>query len=204
MLQIFAMQVAGLDFAEEQWRSYLSQNRLEEAERRRAAHDRQLFLGAEVLLNLALERCAPEVARPAVYRRNAHGKPYLLPPDDDIFVNWSHSGEYVLLALSDLEVGADIQISTAVPRDALVRRVLNAQEQQVYDAVPDEARRRKAFYEFWALKESILKAQGTGFGAPLPEDRGLYQARILDFRDGDYAAAVCCRGGMENAEIQYL
>ncbi|MCD8361421.1 MAG: 4'-phosphopantetheinyl transferase superfamily protein [Lachnospiraceae bacterium] len=204
MLQVFAMQVTGLDFTEARWKTYLSEERLEAAGRRRVTHDRQLFLGAEVLLNLALERCAPGSVRPAAYRRNAHGKPYLLPPDDDIFVSWSHSGEYVLLALSDLEVGADIQISTARPRDALVRRVLNEREQQVYDAVPDEAGRQKTFYEFWALKESLLKAQGTGFGAPLPEDQGLYQARVLDFRDADYAAAVCCRGEMEDAEIQYL
>ncbi|MCD8197301.1 MAG: 4'-phosphopantetheinyl transferase superfamily protein [Lachnospiraceae bacterium] len=203
MLQLFAMQVSGADFAEERWKPYLSQKRIEEAGRRRDGRDRQLFLGAEVLLNLALERCAPEVKRPAAYRRNAHGKPYLLPPDDGIFVNWSHSGDYVLLALADREVGVDIQLATVPPRDALVRRVLNAREQQVYDAVP-EPRKKKVFYEFWALKESILKAQGTGFGAPLPEDRSLWPTRVLEFRDGDYAAAVCCRGGMEDAEIQYL
>ncbi len=203
MLQLFAMQVSGADFAEERWKPYLSQKRIEEAGRRRAEHDRQLFLGAEALLNLALERCVPEVKRPAAYRRNAHGKPYLLPPDDDVFINWSHSGEYVLLALSDREVGVDIQIAAVPPRDALVRRVLDMREQQVYDAMP-EVGRTKVFYEFWALKESILKAQGTGFGAPLPEDRSLYPARILEFRDDNYTAAVCCRGGMEDAGIQYL
>ncbi len=203
MLQLFAMQVSGIDFTEERWQPYLSQKRIEEAGRRRAGQNRRLFLGAEALLNLALERCAPEAERPAAYRRNAHGKPYLLPPDDGIFVNWSHSGEYVFLALADREVGVDIQIATAPPRDALVRRVLSAREQQVYDAAP-KSRQTKIFYEFWALKESILKAQGTGFGAPLPEDRSLYPARVLEFRDGDYAAAVCCRGGMEDAEIQYL
>lgn len=208
MLRIFAMNVTGEDFTTEQWRGCLSEERKNEALKLRRERDRQLFLGAEVLLNQSLKRMGAPTSLPAVYTRNRYGKPYL-DETPGIYVNWSHSGTFVICALSDQEVGIDLQNTCKEPKRALVRRVLQPEEQICYDQTPGE-RQKQLFYSYWAIKESFLKALGTGFGTSLesfyirmersePEiirrDGGaVYTCRLLNFKEKDYTAAVCVKG----------
>ena len=212
MVRIFAMNVTGQDFYGARWRPYLSAERKEAAGKRRQERERQLYLGAEALLNLSLEKIGVQIPLPALYERNEHGKPYLTA-DCGVYVNWSHSGEYVLMAVADKEVGVDIQISSVFPRETLVRRVLQPQERRYYEETAAEER-QQLFYRYWAVKESFLKALGTGFSQDLKsfwvdmKDRGnhpqivqnidarAWDCRILetDFIGQDYAAAVCCEG----------
>lgn len=221
MVRIFALKVTEQDFEEEVWRPYLSPARRAAAERMRRKKERQLFLGAEALLNRALKRLTPDADIPAVYERNVHGKPYLLPPNENVYVNWSHSGDYVLCALADREVGADLQLALKEPGASLVRRTLQPNERAFYEAGREE-KKKMLFYRYWTLKESFLKALGTGFTAALSDfyiDMGeetprivqninekSYQCCLLDFADKDYAAAVCCEGSeaLEGIEIEYL
>lgn len=156
---------------------------------------------------------------PVSYERNEHGKPYLLPPNEKIYVNWSHSGDYILCALSDSEIGVDLERMKQIPEERLVRRVIRGEERAYYEGVPEEAR-IKLFYEYWTLKESFLKAIGTGFYTSLDAFRiimdGTYpiirqevddrkwQCRLLDFAEEDYAAAICCEELPDKPVINYL
>lgn len=215
------MNVTGVHFTKEKWNPYLSLERRKMAEEKKQANDRQLLLCAEILLNRSLEIVCPGIALPVSYERNAHGKPYLLPPNEKIFVNWSHSGDYVLCAVSDREVGVDLQEIVREPGENLVRRALRPSERIFYEEA-DAQEKKRVFYEYWALKESFLKALGTGFqtsledfsiemGASGPKilqkiNEKKYQCRCLDFAEGNYTAAVC-REGMEplgKIEIEYL
>lgn len=221
MLRVFMMNVTGQDFCGERWAPYLSEERKEAAARRRQERERRLCLGAEALLNLSLERVGAEISLPAVYERNQFGKSYLVP-DCGIYVNWSHSGEYVLCALSDGEVGADIQLAAKYPKETLVRRVLQPEERRYYESVkPGE--RQRLFYRYWTVKESFLKALGSGFSQDLKSfwvdmekgeenplivqniDGRAWSCRVLDLGIADYEAAVCCEGNacfaMESAAI---
>lgn len=222
MIRVFAMDVQGRDFLGEQWSRYLSGERRDAASKMRQEESRRLFLGAEILLNRSLEEMRVPVSFPAAYRRNEHGKPYLLSPKG-LYVNWSHSGTCVLCALSDHEVGVDLQYIGKEPKDSLVRRVLQPEERPRYDGA-EEGQKRRLFYEYWTVKESFLKAMGTGFYTSLdtfwvrmegrcPEivrrNAGLpYTCRILDFSGGDYAAAVCVEGMHSDMEecipIEYI
>ena len=76
-------------------KAYLSETRKQEAKKRKSDRDRRLFLAAEVLLNRSLEAVKANIMLPAAYTRNPYGKPYLLPTAE-LYVNWSHSGKYVL------------------------------------------------------------------------------------------------------------
>jgi 4'-phosphopantetheinyl transferase len=214
MLRIFAMNVTGEDFTAERWKSCLSESRRNEAKKMRREKDRQLFLGAEALLNRSLKLVDAPVSLPAVYTRNRYGKPYL-DKTSGIYVNWSHSGSFAICALSDREVGIDLQNTFKTPKSALVRRVLQPEEQIYYDQTPKE-QRRQLFYSYWTVKESFLKALGTGFGTPIDnfyvrmegpypeviqrEGRDVYACRLLDFKEKDYMAAVCVKG--ENPEAK--
>lgn len=213
MLRIFAAKAGGQDFTEERWRPWLSGERMEQAERRKAGTARQLFLAAEILLNRSLERVGAQVALPAAYTRNPHGKPYLCRANG-LYANWSHSGDCVLCGLSDRELGVDLQLMEREPQASLVRRVLQPEERAFYERT-EEARRKQLFYEYWAVKESYLKAAGTGFSTsldafyvnlegPCPEvvqreEGGICTCRLLKIAEG-YAAAVCVRGAKKEPE----
>jgi 4'-phosphopantetheinyl transferase len=158
---------------------------------------------------------------PIRYEKKAKGKPYLLPPNEQIYMNWSHSGEYVLLAVADREIGVDLQTNGKVPTDSLVSRVLQPEERSYYECQKSEERQR-LFYEYWVLKESFLKALGTGFHTSLADfqvqmgingprisqnvDNRAFGCRLLDFPEEGYTAAICWEGTEEpeKIEIEYL
>ena len=89
------------------------------------------------------------------YAKHPHGKPHL--PDGPFF-NRSHSGEFLLLAVSrDVEVGVDLEAPRVVGRrDALLRRSFSDAEAAWIGA--DDTRLIRA----WAAKEAIVKAIGRG------------------------------------------
>lgn len=208
MIRVFGINVEGQDLTEQRWSRYCTRERMEKALGMHEERSRQLCLGAEVLLNRSLEAVGAEVPLPASYRRNEHGKPYLYPPKG-LYVNWSHSGTWAVCALSDAEVGIDLQHTGKTPRESLVQKVLRPEERLFYERAPDE-QRQGLFYRYWTVKESFLKALGTGFhtsldtfyvrmGGKAPEivrrDAGeTYTCRILEFPDAEYAAAVCAKG----------
>ncbi len=212
MIRVFTMKAAGKNFLAASWSPYLTEERKKLADRKKGERERQLFLGAEVLLNLSLQRAGIEIPFPANYERNEHGKPYLTDCDG-IYVNWSHSGDYVICAVSDREVGIDLQYAGKEPKESLVRKLLQPEELHFYEHTP-VAERQRLFYEYWAVKESFLKALGTGFATPLdrfyvefqePVSAGerriphvvqkvndrQYRCQLLPIRDEAYTAAVC-------------
>lgn len=218
MIRIFAMKAAGQDFTLPRWNRYLSEQRREEALHRKNDGERQLYLAAEALLNLSLEAVEAGLTLPARYERNEHGKPFL-KPSNGLFVNWSHSGEYVVCAVSDREVGIDLQRMDRKPADSLVKKTLQPEERRYYEAAPEQERMR-LFYQYWTVKESYLKALGTGFFTSLDtfyveldkEPPGIVQretgqscdCRLLSFADDRYAAAVCGENIEENTVIEYF
>ena len=83
--------------------------------------------------------------------------------DKKLYFNISHSGDYVVLAVSDEEVGCDIQeIRPYNPRVA--RRHYCENERHL---IEKSKNRDKIFIRFWALKESMLKFTGKGLSGGL-------------------------------------
>lgn len=218
MIRVFTMKAAGKNFLAASWSPYLTEERKKLADRKKGERERQLFLGAEVLLNLSLQRAGIEIPLPAKYERNEHGKPYLTDCDG-IYVNWSHSGDYVICAVADREVGIDLQYAGKEPKESLVRKLLQPEELHFYEHTP-VAERQRLFYEYWAVKESFLKALGTGFTTPLDQfyvefarmsgaddvleksaiknprimqniNKNQYRCQLLPIKDEAYTAAVC-------------
>lgn len=220
--QVYAMNIVGNDYMDECYAPYLTESRREEALKRKRPRERQLCLAAEILLNRALELSGTDVAIPAVYSRNPYGKPYL-PLHTGIHINWSHSGTWAVCAISDREVGIDLQDSGKEPKEALVRRMLQPEELAFYERVPEE-QRKSIFYRYWTVKESFLKAVGTGFHMSLDtfyvcmegESPRVIQrtggdsfaCRLLEFADTDYTAAICIKGvgsgSVKDVELEYL
>ena len=114
------------------------------------AEDKHRCIAAEALLRHALKEqgiCNFQVLT------DKNGKPYLqgLP----VQFSLSHSGEFVLCAISEAAVGCDIQqIKSTDLR--LARRYFTPEEIKLTESAP------ALFYRLWVLKESFGKAQGSG------------------------------------------
>ena len=141
-----------------QLRSLASEERRKKADRFRFAGGRRLSLGAEALLRVALLEAGMS-GTPLRYAYGKNGKPYLTDAPG-FFFNLSHAGEYVMAAVSDAEIGCDIEMIRPVhPR--LPRHVLTAEEAERF-ASADEAERDALFTRYLTLKESYMKALGEG------------------------------------------
>ena len=143
---------------------------------------RRCSLGAELLLYRAL-------GAPVEYALGDNGKPYI---DGGPHFSLSHSGKYAACAVSDCEVGVDIEH----PREntaRLAKRFFTASENERLAAsdAPDEE-----FCRIWVGKESYIKATGMGFRAPLESfeaARRIGEYSTCQLEHDGYHIAVCAK-----------
>ena len=101
------------------------------------------------------------------YRLDPGGKPFLadLP---GFFFNLSHSGDYVLCAWDEQEIGADLQKIERPVTDALAKKVLTQAEYANFCKL-SVAERTREFYRVWTIKESCCKLTGKGLSQNFKE-----------------------------------
>ena len=109
--------------------------------------DRLTCIGAGLLLHHFLTPNESDIC----YTSN--GKPYL---KNEMYFSISHSGDTAVLAFGKQEIGIDIEEMGSVPTE-IIPHVFNDSEIKWLETHPED------FYMFWCVKESILKAEGTGF-----------------------------------------
>ena len=116
--------------------------------------------------------------------RDAHGRPRLQAPAG-YDASWSHSGEYLLVALGQgVELGVDLERLRPRPRALdLARRFFHPREAAWLQALPEPAR-AGAFVRLWCAKEAVLKAHGRGLAF------GLHRLEFAP--DGDGLRLVAC------------
>lgn len=91
------------------------------------------------------------------YSIGEHKKPYF--KNSDIFFNLSHSGEYVAAAVSEKEIGIDIEKVHTVNHN-ITKRFFTKKEAGYIKNNDD-------FFKLWVQKESFIKAIGKGLTCPL-------------------------------------
>lgn len=133
------------------------------------------------------------------------GKPY--SPSCLLHFNLSHSGEYVLLAVSSCNVGADIEQHGRMT-EKVARRVFTPAELKWLEQEPEER-----FTVLWTLKEAVTKALGRGLYLPFGAFEVLPLLRGESIVCGDaalygqtfslpgYCGAVCTVGRPCTAEL---
>ena len=92
----------------------------------------------------------------------ANEKPSLVS-ESEMYFNISHSGNYVALALSEMEVGCDIQ--EIRPYNPKVAKRNYSQKETEF--IEKSHNKDESFIRFWALKESVLKFTGMGISGGL-------------------------------------
>ncbi len=126
------------------------------------------------------------------YRYGEKGKPYFagIP----LFFSLSHSDGKVILAVSDKEIGADIQAVRKVFANRLVERFFSPDEKQEWK-VMDEVQRQEFFYRSWTRKEALGKLTGLGVNGYLEENPFTQKEDIRweEYRIEDAYVALCIR-----------
>ena len=110
--------------------------------------------------------------------------------------NLSHSGDYVVCAVGDGEVGADIQ--KWVPyKERTAERFFAPTEWKLLQELP-ASQRTELFYRLWSRKEAYGKYTGQGIGSAVGEDfsdEQNWQEKQICFwervLEDSYSLAVC-------------
>ena len=106
--------------------------------------------------------------------KNENGKPYFA---NGPYFNISHSGKYVLMAVSTAEIGVDIEEVKNKDMSSLVR-IFNEAEAKMIKEHSD-------FYYLWCAKESLIKCMGLSVGK-VREIPGLPLNGLKTYKGKDY------------------
>ena len=138
----------------------LPKSRKDKVDKFRFDKDKKLSAGAYLLLDKMLKE--ENITEPD-FKIGKYGKTYI-SNHEDIHFNLSHSGKMVLCAISDREVGADIEhIDPTIDLNIAKHYFYNSEYVNIMNAKnpPDE------FFRYWVLKESYMKYTGLGMNLQL-------------------------------------
>ena len=130
------------------------------------------------------------------YRASEHGKLSLdgAAAAGGIHFNVSNAGDLALVAVTrGREIGVDLEQLKPMPDGMdIASRFFSAPENQVFAALPEEAR-DLAFFHCWTRKEAYIKAVGEGLSMPLDRFDVAFApgepARLLRTRGNEAEAA---------------
>ncbi len=109
----------------------------------------------EILLLEALKKENIEVDKKLNYQYQGT-KPYL--KDYPYYFNISHSGDKIILAISDQEVGVDIEL---IKKRRLSQNLVSMEEMSYFLQISDDDY-ESSVIKLWTIKEAFLKYLGTG------------------------------------------
>lgn len=171
----------------------MSKERQESTLRLQNKQKQKAKIAADRLCRLAISEFCGIEKEQVEFDLSERGKPYAV--NCNVNFNISHSGDFVVCAVSDNEIGIDIEkIRHVNPRTA--ERF----------ACPDELDYIKSeengFFKIWTLKEAYFKCIGTGLGADIKNvsfdicENGIicsnsgFDCSFINIADG-YICAVC-------------
>jgi 4'-phosphopantetheinyl transferase len=208
---VYAMDVGFLQ-QPDQLDKHLKRVSSERREKIRGLHSqaaRALSAGAEMLLQQAVLKSFG-IAAPLQLTKGEQGKP-ALAKYPAIHFNLSHSGHYVVCALSQGPVGVDIEQRERLKVE-IARRFFNEAEVAWLLSLP-AAEQQRRLCDLWSIKESYMKYTGRGFGLPMHafavqitgdaaeapevavfEDDRRMAVFIKDYQGPENYAMWCCSG----------
>ncbi|MGN0355088.1 MAG: 4'-phosphopantetheinyl transferase family protein, partial [Muricoprocola sp.] len=150
-------------FYEKAW-SEVTEKRREKAASIRNEKDRKLSVGVEWLLLDSLQKMGIDKKK-ITFCYGSNGKPYI-EGKEKLYFNLSHSGEKMMCAVSDREIGCDIE-KIKDCRMRVAEHFFCESEYEWIQKQKTEEEKREMFFRFWTLKESFMKATGLGMRLPL-------------------------------------
>ena len=140
--------------------SSVSKDRQDKIDFYRFEKDKKLSAGAYLLLKKLLSE--ENITNP-LFKTEKYGKAYI-SNFENVYFNLSHSGKMVLCAISDREVGVDIEYSD--PKIDLNIAKLYFYNGE-YESIMNSQNPADEFFKYWVLKESYMKYTGLGMNLKL-------------------------------------
>ncbi|WP_422657551.1 4'-phosphopantetheinyl transferase family protein [Paenibacillus sp. EC2-1] len=144
--------------------SYISVERRNQLDRFARQEDAYRSLFGELLVRAVICQELGLLNEEIHFVKNDYGKPMLLGHEDFNY-NISHSGCWVVMIRGQGAVGIDIEMIQKSDLE-IARRFFSPLEFNDLISRP-ESERNTYFYDLWTLKESYIKAIGTGLSTPL-------------------------------------
>ena len=159
---------------------YLSAEEHKRADRFVHNADAKRFIIAYSGLRLILAKYLPVPKGNFAFKRNEHGKPYLI--NSPLCFNLSHSNDYVIWAFAlNNSVGIDIEYEKKnVDVLALAKRFFAKEEYTTLKNISSE-NQLSAFYRCWTRKEAFIKAIGKGLSYPLNKFAVTFEKKIYNW-----------------------
>ncbi|MBQ2636495.1 MAG: 4'-phosphopantetheinyl transferase superfamily protein [Methanobrevibacter sp.] len=154
MIKLVYVDVSELDLRKSYW--LLPQNRKDKVDGFRFDKDKKLSCGAYLLLKKLLNE--KNITQPS-FKFKKYGKAYI-SNHENIHFNLSHSGKIVVCAISDMEVGVDVEYNDPTIDLNIAKHYFYNSE---YENIMNSKNPSNEFFKYWVLKESYMKYTGLGF-----------------------------------------
>ena len=160
----------------------------------------KLSLYAELLIRCQICKQLFISNQEIIFDKTNSGKPYL-HGYSNFYFNISHTRTAIVVALSDQEIGVDIEKIKQANFEITCRFFTELEQKYVLDSHDKD----KAFYEIWTKKEAYLKYMGNGLKMPLTSfdvKQSKIKSKIVTFQHNNYLISVC--SGKNGTEFDVL
>ena len=138
----------------------LDDDRQVKTQRLKVTADKLRCVGAGMLINFVKQQYGVK----GDVRIDKFGKPYF--EDSNVHFNVSHSGMYVIIAVSEYNIGIDIQ-KIKSDKHRIAEKNFMPSECDYINNATNEKDVQQRFCEVWTTKEAYLKCVGIGLRKPL-------------------------------------
>ena len=114
----------------------------------------------------------------------------------------SHSANAVAVAVSDKEVGVDIELVRNIPYEKLAQKILTQSERAVFAAL-EESEREGYILERWTRKESLYKRSVICAFSQADVDGQAFLTRNIEIQGEKYVLSVCAEAVKNFRLINY-
>ncbi len=151
----------------------LSADKKSRVDRNKNEKNKKLMVAGDMLLKKALSE--KDIVSTEFYK-NAKGKPYI--KNTPYYFNISHSEDICICAVSDKEIGADIEKIRNVNLKTSIKFATENELRYIFGKIPEDDDFKadfnestidlfSRFFEIWTLKEAYFKMLGTGISSDL-------------------------------------
>ena len=145
--------------------------------------DMKLSLYAELLIRYQICKLLLISNKEIIFKPYLHG--HL-----NFYFNISHTRTAIVVALSDQEIGVDIEKIKQANLAISNKFFTELEQKYIFDSYDKD----KAFYEIWTRKEAYLKYIGNGLKMPLTSfdvQQSKIKSKITTFQLNNYLISVC-------------
>lgn len=120
------------------------------------------FLKARTFLKYTLAKELDVKAKQVSLSYSDNGKPFLSKIYGNFHFNLSHSNGYIVLVISEKEIGVDLEPISALDEEKL-KWFLSEQELKEVKSIQDSDKRKLALFQLFTMKEAFIKATDKTF-----------------------------------------